>query len=123
MSMGCDAARQHAPDARDRQRHTASALLLVHHCYELGFAILYLFGSLPFVEARHAESVTFDAVKEPAAFGLAVDLGLYFFAFLVTGGEWFPMWQSGEENTRKPPFRFIGALGLILIFLCLPKTN
>ena len=42
---------------------------------------------------------------------------LWFFGFMVVGGEWFQMWQSQTWNGQEAAFRFIGCIGLVLIFL------
>jgi predicted small integral membrane protein len=42
---------------------------------------------------------------------------LWFFGFMVVGGEWFQMWQSQTWNGQEAAFRFIGCIGLVLLFL------
>jgi predicted small integral membrane protein len=39
--------------------------------------------------------------------------------FLVVGGEWFQMWQSQSWNGQEAAFRFIGSIGLIMIFVAI----
>ncbi len=51
---------------------------------------------------------------------LAIGFTLYFFGFLIIGGEWFQMWQSPQWNMQQPAFRFLVSIGMMLIFICLP---
>jgi predicted small integral membrane protein len=37
--------------------------------------------------------------------------------FTVIGGEWFQMWRSDGWNMQEPAFRFVGAVGIVLLFL------
>jgi predicted small integral membrane protein len=83
---------------------------------ELLFGALCLFGAARLVRADSS----FESAKGPAVAGLALGFALYFFGFLIVGGEWFQMWQAGPWNMQEPAFRFVGSIGLILIFLCLP---
>jgi predicted small integral membrane protein len=52
-----------------------------------------------------------------AVTGLVLGFALWFFGFMVVGGEWFQMWQSQSWNGQEAAFRFIGCIGLVLIFL------
>ena len=49
--------------------------------------------------------------------GLVIALSLYFVGFTVIGGEWFQMWRSDGWNMQEPAFRFVGAVGIMLLFL------
>ncbi len=49
--------------------------------------------------------------------GIAAGFGLYFFGFLVIGGEWFQMWQSATWNGQEAAFRFAAVFGLVLIYV------
>lgn len=39
---------------------------------------------------------SFDSAKGLAVAGLTLGFALYFFGFLVIGGEWFQTWQAGQ---------------------------
>lgn len=101
--------------------HTAFYWIII--ASELLFGSLCIFGALRLATAFRAPAPLFNAAKGPAVLGLALGFALYFFAFLVIGGEWFQMWQAGEWNMQQPAYRFIGSIGLILIFLCLPDAD
>jgi len=80
-------------------------------------AVLTLYGSWLLWRARGVEASRFNAAKEMAIAGLAVGFLLYFFGFMAIGGEWFQMWRAGAYNMQEPAFRFIGSVGLVMIFL------
>jgi len=88
---------------------------------ELAYGALCLYGALRLFGARRGEAATFEAAKEFAIGGLALAFSLYFFGFMIIGGEWFQMWRSIDWNFQQPAFRFIGCLGFILIFLAMPE--
>jgi len=67
--------------------------------------------------ARGAGAARFNAMKDTAIAGLVCGFTLYFFGFLVIGGEWFQMWQSQTWNAQASAFRFLASIGLVLIFL------
>ncbi|WP_036292721.1 DUF2165 family protein [Methylosinus sp. PW1] len=89
---------------------------------ELAFGALCLYGALRLFGARKDEAARFEAAKQCAIGGLALGFALYFFGFMIIGGEWFQMWRSIDWNFQQPAFRFIGSLGLILLFVAQPET-
>jgi predicted small integral membrane protein len=98
---------------------------LHHLCYafiiatEFFSAGLTLRGAWRLWETRAASAQAFNAAKTLAAAGLTIAFLLYFFGFMAIGGEWFQMWRAGIYNMQEPAFRFIGSVGLALIFLML----
>jgi predicted small integral membrane protein len=90
---------------------------------EIFYGSLCIFGALRLLQARHSDAATFNSAKAPAAVGLAIGFALYFFGFLIVGGEWFQMWQAGQWNMQEPAFRFIVSIGLVLVFLCLADAD
>ena len=95
-------------------QHAAYALIIG---LELLTGILCLAGALRLWVTRKARALEFNRAKAMAVAGLVCGLGLWFFGFLVVGGEWFDMWQSTKWNGQQAAFRFIACLGLVLIFL------
>lgn len=102
----------------------------LHHLFylfiiaaEFASGALALYGALILWRARAAGGRAFDAAKGFAAAGLALGFLLYAFGFMGVGGEWFQMWRAGVYNLQEPAFRFIGMLGLSLIFVALPDAD
>ena len=48
---------------------------------------------------------------------------VWFFGFMVVGGEWFAMWQSPQWNGQQPAFRFYMTLLAVLIFVNQPDAE
>ena len=48
---------------------------------------------------------------------------VWFFGFMVVGGEWFAMWQSKDWNGQEAAFRFYMAVLGVLIFVSLPDGD
>lgn len=110
------------PDSMLTWRAVTSPLL--HHvayagiiAAELLSGALCVAGAVRLWGARGATAQHFNAAKELAVAGLVLGFFLWFFGFLVVGGEWFQMWQSKTWNGQEAAFRFIASIGLVLIFL------
>ncbi len=100
------------------------AASFLHHAFYLGIigielsgGLATMIGALRLWRARNAAAKEFNREKSLAVCGLASVLGLYFIGFATIGGEWYQMWRAGEYNMQEPAFRFIGSIGLIMIFL------
>ncbi|WVV48290.1 DUF2165 domain-containing protein [Pseudomonas sp. NA13] len=78
---------------------------------------LLAFGARKLWRARRAEGFIFNRAKGWAIVGLTVGFFVWFFGFMVVGGEWFLMWQSDVWNGQDAAFRFYMALLGVLIFL------
>lgn len=86
---------------------------------ELLTGLLCTVGAWRLYVVRWAPAGTFNAAKGLAIAGLATGFLLWFFGFLVVGGEWFQMWQSQTWNGQQAAFRFVASIGLVLIFVSL----
>ncbi len=53
----------------------------------------------------------------------AAAFSLWFFGFIVVGGEWFQMWQSANWNGQPSAFRVSACIALVLIALLLPERD
>ena len=62
----------------------------------------------------------FTHAKNWIYLGCSVGFLLWFFGFIVVGGEWFCMWQSEEWNGVEPAFRFVALIMLTLVFIAMP---
>ncbi len=100
----------------DSIHHVAYALLIAS---EIGVGLLCIAGAWRLFARRFAAPAEFNAAKSLAIAGLAAGFGLYFFGFLVVGGEWFQMWQSPTWNGQEAAFRFAASFGIVLIFVAL----
>ena len=96
--------------------HAAYAFIIVS---ELAVGLLCVAGAWRMLAARSQPAPEFNRAKALAIAGLAAGFGLYFFGFLVIGGEWFQMWQSTTWNGQEAAFRFATSFGLLLIFVAM----
>lgn len=90
---------------------------------EGAIALLCLVGSFILLGAVGRPVGEFDRAKGVAIAGLTLAFLFWFFGFMVVGGEWFAMWQSETWNGQQPAFRFIGCVGIVLLFLNSPEPN
>lgn len=102
----------------------------VHHAaYAAIIAAEFLTGALCVAGARKllllraAPGRQFHDAKGLATAGLAAGFMLYFFGFLVVGGEWFQMWQSQTWNGQEAAFRFAVSFALVLIFVSIEDDD
>lgn len=72
--------------------------------------------------ARHLRSVAarFHRAKRFVFIGATLGFLVWFFGFMVVGGEWFSMWQSPLWNGQEAAFRFYMTILAVLIFVALP---
>ncbi len=86
---------------------------------EMLAGLLCVYGAARLWLERAASTRCFNRAKSIAIAGLALAFALWFFGFMVIGGEWFQMWRSPTWNGQQAAFRFIGCVGLVLLFLSL----
>lgn len=84
---------------------------------ELFAGLLCVVGAAGLWRERGAVASSFNRAKHIAVAGLALAFALWFFGFMVVGGEWFQMWRSPTWNGQQAAFRFIGCVGLVLVVL------
>lgn len=94
--------------------HATYALIIAA---ELMTGALCVLGARRLWQRRAAPAASFNAAKDVAVAGLVTGFALWLFGFMTVGGEWFQMWQSQTWNGQEAAFRFIGCIGLVLIFL------
>lgn len=68
---------------------------------------------------RHLRSAgaRFNVSKRFVSIGATLGFVVWFFGFMVVGGEWFLMWQSPLWNGQEAAFRFYLTLLAVLIFV------
>ncbi|EKF17257.1 DUF2165 family protein [Nitratireductor pacificus] len=79
--------------------------------------LLLLVGGLRMLGARRASASQFQAAKGMMIAGAATGFLVWFFGFMVVGGEWFLMWQSDTWNGQDAAFKFYVAILGVLIFV------
>lgn len=65
--------------------------------------------------------IAFTRAKNWIYLGCSVGFLLWFFGFIVVGGEWFFMWQSHEWNGVESAFRFVVLIMMTLVFVAIPE--
>jgi predicted small integral membrane protein len=102
------------------RRITAPAL------WHAGYALIILGEGLTglflavatFALLRHVRAAArFNRAKRFVITGATIGFLVWFFGFMVVGGEWFQMWQSADWNGQAPAFRFYMTLPAVLIFV------
>jgi predicted small integral membrane protein len=103
--------------------------LMWHVSYWLIFAAegttcaLLLSGTVALWRARRQDGARFNAAKSLIVAGCAMGFLVWFFGFMVVGGEWFAMWQSKTWNGQDAAFKFYMAILGVLIFVNQPDTD
>ena len=64
-----------------------------------------------------SDAARFNRAKRLVHIGAALGFLVWFFGFLVVGGEWFQMWQSQTWNGQEAAFRFYVTILAALIFV------
>jgi predicted small integral membrane protein len=95
-------------------QHLAYRLIIAT---ETVIALLCLVGAGQLLQTLTATGKTFNQAKATAVYGLTLAFVFWFVGFMVLGGEWYAMWQSLDWNGQQPAFRFIGCVGIALIYL------
>ncbi len=67
--------------------------------------------------------VAFARAKNWIYLGCLVGFMLWFFGFIVVGGEWFCMWQSEKWNGVEAAFRFVVLIMLTFLFTAMPESE
>ena len=100
--------------------HLAYAIIIAS---QTAAGILYLWGGARLFRVRHAPGGVFNRAKSCVIAASLVGFVVFFFMFMVIGGEWFSMWQSKDWNAQEAAFRFYMAVLGVLIFVSLPDTD
>jgi predicted small integral membrane protein len=89
-----------------------------------GFAgLLFVAGAVRLFRQRNASAAIFNRSKGYAVGGATLAFLIWFFGFMVVGGEWFSMWESQTWNGQESAFRFYAAVLAVLIFLNQPDVG
>jgi predicted small integral membrane protein len=84
--------------------------------------ILLLIGAIDLFKNIHFP-LAFKRAKNWIYLGCLTGFLLWFFGFIVVGGEWFCMWQSEKWNGIEAAFRFVVIIMFILVFIAMPESE
>jgi len=90
---------------------------------ESAIALLCFSGAIRLFIVLKQPATVFNPSKHIAIYGLTLAFLFWFVGFMVIGGEWFTMWQSADWNGQQPAFRFIGCVGIVLLYLNQPDQE
>lgn len=83
-------------------------------------AILFLIASVSLFRARNEAAIRFNRAKGWLHAAAALGFLVWYFGFIVVGGEWFAMWQSPSWNGQDAAFKFYMSILAVLIFVNQP---
>ena len=70
-----------------------------------------------------SDAARFNRAKRLVHLGAGLGFLVWFFGFMVVGGEWFQMWQSAMWNGQEAAFRFYMTILAVLIFVNQPDGD
>ena len=70
-----------------------------------------------------SDAAAFSRAKRFVYLGAGLGFLVWFFGFMVVGGEWFQMWQSAMWNGQEAAFRFYMTILVVLIFVNQPDGD
>lgn len=79
-----------------------------------------LVAALALLRRLRAAAASFNRAKRLVFAGVALGFLVWFFGFMVVGGEWFQMWRTAAWNGQEAAFRFYMTLLAVLIFVNQP---
>jgi predicted small integral membrane protein len=87
---------------------------------EASAGLLLALGAAVLLGRLQASAKIFNHAKPGAVAGLTLGFCLWFFGFIVIGGEYFAMWQSKTWNGQEGAFRIATTMLAALVFVSLP---
>ncbi|MGB0371969.1 MAG: DUF2165 family protein [Opitutales bacterium] len=84
--------------------------------WELLAGVLCVYAGYLCWKYRNEGAALFKRARTAGMIAHLFGLMLWYFAFIIVGGQWFLMWQSENWNGQDAAFRMIGITGLILLF-------
>ena len=86
-----------------------------------GFA--FAAGAVEMAYNLRGDASRFQRSKRFVYIGGALGFLIWFFGFMVVGGEWFAMWQSKEWNGQEAALRIYMAIVGVLVFVAQPNDT
>jgi predicted small integral membrane protein len=97
--------------------HAAYALIILGEGLTgLGFGI----AAVGLMRQLRSAAARFNRAKRLVFVAAAIGFLVWFFGFMVVGGEWFQMWRSAVWNGQQAAFRFYLTILAVLIFVAQP---
>ena len=84
--------------------------------------VLLLIGAIGLFKNIHS-LLLFNRAKNWVYLGCLVGFLLWFFGFIVIGGEWFCMWQSEKWNGIESAFRIVALIMFTFLFTAMPEPG
>ena len=85
--------------------------------------VLLLVAAIVMLFALRAPAAAFHRAKTWMVAGVTLGFLVWFFGFMVVGGEYFAMWQSRTWNGQEAAFRFYMTMLAVLIFVNQPDRE
>jgi predicted small integral membrane protein len=82
--------------------------------------LLLAIGAIAMLLAIGAPATGFQRAKLWVVAGVTLGFLVWFFGFMVVGGEYFAMWQSKTWNGQEAAFRFYITMLAVLIYVMQP---
>ncbi len=79
--------------------------------------LAFALGAVNMVRSLRLDADRFQQSKRFVYVGAAAAFLVWFFGFMVVGGEWFAMWQSETWNGQQAAFRFYMTVLGVLLFV------
>ena len=86
-------------------------------------AFLFLIATFSLFRARHETAIRFNQAKGWTHAAAVLGFLVWYFGFIVVGGEWFAMWQSPSWNGQEAAFKFYMTILAVLIFVNQPDSE
>ena len=80
-------------------------------------ALTFGIAAVALLRRLRSAGVEFNRSKRFVFIGVTLGFLVWFFGFMIIGGEWFQMWQSHSWNGQEAAFRFYLTILAVLIFV------
>jgi predicted small integral membrane protein len=85
--------------------------------------VVLAFAAVVLGRRLRSDAAAFNRAKRYVYLAAGLGFLVWFFGFMVVGGEWFQMWQSGMWNGQEATFRFYMTILVVLIFVNQPDSD
>ncbi|MGC2201695.1 MAG: DUF2165 domain-containing protein [Stellaceae bacterium] len=80
-------------------------------------SLTFAIATISLFRALRSDRARFNRAKRFVFIGAVLGFLVWFFGFMVVGGEWFQMWQSQSWNGQAAAFRFYLTVLAVLVFV------